>query len=539
MLHYEYNNTLFMFNQNSKHNKEANQAEGVPVIYPDTPIGRKAFPYRFGSENIVGETADHHWHQEDAATDRKWNGWTQNWNNFLTRDFNPESGGFGVDHPLGITCNPHANFTVEIANISLVGPNGVAPLPLEDFRKYQVAWEGASLVDDEVDGGKVISLNCGKSDCPGKQPKCVAYRGRNSSLLPKLPGTFDRQKYTHVRYFWRTRGFKQVNHSCPCMECMNLENRTATTCNPSLDPHPLDLSLPFDFNGGGGFMGGLSVTNAWWPRLDNNSAFAETRPSRKEPNRTQINSSRSASATSSYGRLNMTGVFGASADLAWERRVVLSASTGVMVVVDTITPAKFQNDYLSGVLWKFLTGEAVPQGKFSDGVDWISLGNHERSSFRRNKRQASTVFGQACPTDHADPCPVDGPNPQRLLVKLGGNGATEEYGVVSGYKVPAERNPDMSPVPQPPFIRYGAANFSKTDTLYNTIFSKRTLVGGRPNVFVSVFTPHLNKAAAPAMAKATTIVVDKENRHVAVHVALEGGAALDVELDPGDQWSCK
>jgi hypothetical protein len=58
-------------------------------------------------------------------------------------------------------------------------------------------------------------------------------------------------------------------------------------------------------------------------------------------------------------------------------------------------------------------------------------------------------------------------------------------------------------------------------------------------VFVSVFTPHLSKAAAPAMAKATTIAVDDGKRHIAVHVVLEGGAALDVALGPGDQWSCK
>jgi hypothetical protein len=474
---------------------------------------------------------------QDAATDRKWNGWTQNWDNFLTRDFIPETGGFGVDHPLGITCNAHANFSVEIANVSLVGPNGVAPVLLEDFRKYQIAWEGASLVDDELDGGKVISLNCGNS-CPagGKEPMCTASRGRNASLLPQLPA-FDRQKYTHVRYFWRTRGFKQVNHSCPCMECVDLNNRTATTCISSLNPHPLDLTLPFDFNGGGGFMGGLSVTNAWWPRLDNNSAFTETRPSPKATNNTQRSNRHSASALASYGRLNMTGALGASKDLAWERQVVLSADAGVMVVVDTITPAQFQHGYLSGVLWKFLTGEAVPQGTFPDGANWISLGDHERSSFRRNKRHASTLVGQGCSTDHRDACPVDGPNPQRLLVKFGGNSATEEYGAVTGWKVPAQRKADMSPVPQTPFI--SARNVSQTDTLWNTVFSKRTLIGGQPNVFVSVFTPHLSKAAAPAMAKATTIAVDDGKRHIAVHVVLEGGAALDVALGPGDQWSCK
>jgi hypothetical protein len=65
VLHYEYNNTLFMFNPMSKHNKEASEAEGMPILYPDTPIGRKAFPFRFGSENIPAETGQ--WHQEVPA----------------------------------------------------------------------------------------------------------------------------------------------------------------------------------------------------------------------------------------------------------------------------------------------------------------------------------------------------------------------------------------------------------------------------------------------------------------------------------------
>jgi hypothetical protein len=107
---------------------------------------------------------------------------------------------------------------------------------------------------------------------------------------------------------------------------------------------------------------------------------------------------------------------------------------------------------LSGVLWKFLTGDAVPQGKLAGGADWISLGNHERSSFRRNKRHANHVLNQGCPTGHSDPCPLDAPNPQRLLVKFGGNAAKEEYGAVTGWKAPSQRNPDMSPVPEAPFI---------------------------------------------------------------------------------------
>ena len=83
VLHYEFNETLFMFNPFSKHFKEASMAEGMPIVYPDTPVGRKVFPWRYGAENIE---ANSDWHQEDAATDRKWNGWTQNWDNFLTRE---------------------------------------------------------------------------------------------------------------------------------------------------------------------------------------------------------------------------------------------------------------------------------------------------------------------------------------------------------------------------------------------------------------------------------------------------------------------
>ena len=103
VLHYEFNETLFMFNPFSKHSKGASQAEGMPILYPDTPIGAKAFPWRFGSENI--ETGSNDWHQEDLATDRKWNGWTQDWDSFLTRDFNPSSQTSMEAHPLGITCS--------------------------------------------------------------------------------------------------------------------------------------------------------------------------------------------------------------------------------------------------------------------------------------------------------------------------------------------------------------------------------------------------------------------------------------------------
>ena len=428
-------------------------AEGMPIVYPDTPTGRRVFPWRYGGENILADGDS--WQLEDAATDRKWNGWTQNWNNFLTRSFEPEeSGRFGTDAPLGITCGFPGNFTVEIANVSLIGP-GVMPLPLEDFRKYRIPWKGTTLVEDPVDGGMVARLDCGKSDCGSNG--CKGARDfKNSSLLPSLPGTFDRQVYTHVRYYWRVSGFTPGNSSCPCPVCENLDNRcvspnlrynfhthlfiliiycvvgpvrTSTTCNVDLDPHPLDMGLPFSFNGGGGFMGALSVTNAWWPRLDNHSAYAETTPTTQRDS-----SSIAGSAAASYGRLNMTGSLGASADLVWKRQLVLCAKTGVLLVVDTITPSFAQDGHLSGVLWKFMTNEETPLGELAG--DWISLGNHERSSFRRNKRQASHV-AQQCSTDHRDQCPVDAPNPQRLLVKFGGNGhsGAERYGVATGWKV--------------------------------------------------------------------------------------------------------
>eukprot|EP01052_Picozoa_sp_SAG31_P024718 SAG31_NODE_2121_length_6404_cov_17.936875_7_plen_640_part_00 len=524
VLHYEFNETLFMFNPFSKHFKEASMAEGMPIVYPDTPVGRKVFPWRYGGENIRANSG--RWQQEDAATDRKWNGWTQNWDDFLTRSFAPEAGAFGTDAPLGITCTFAGNFTVDIANVSLIGPNGVKAVPLEDFRKYQVPWKGATLVDDPVDGGMVIRLDCGNRNCASKG--CTAARDyKNASLLPPLPGMFDRQVYTHVRYYWRVNGFTPGNSSCPCPVCESLDNRTLTTCDVGLDPHPLDRGLPFSFNGGGGFMGALSVTNAWWPRLDNHSAYAET----VSPPTGSIRA-----AAASYGRLNMTGSLGASADLAWKRQLLLSAATGVLVVVDKITPSSFQDGHLGGVLWKFMTNEETPLGKLAG--DWISLGNHERSSFRRNKRQASHV-AQQCSTDHRDQCPVDAPNPQRLLVKFGGNDRSEEYGVVTGWKAPSRRNPDLSPVAEAPFLSYGPRNVSATATLWNTVYSKRKLVGGKTNVFVSLFIPHWSSTAASAIAEGTTISVDDDTERVEVRVGLEAGTVLNMAIGPGDRWSCK
>ena len=278
-------------------------------------------------------------------------------------------------------------------------------------------------------------------------------------------------------------------------------------------------------------MGALSVTNAWWPRLDNHSAYAETMPTQTD------SSSVPGSDAASYGRLNMTGSLGASADLAWTRQLVLSAKTGVLLVVDAINPSSVQDGYLSGILWKFMTNEETPLGELTG--DWISLGNHERSSFRRNKRQASHV-AQQCSTDHRDQCPVDAPNPQRLLVKFGGNDKSgeERYGVATGWKAPSQRNTDLSPIPEPPFLSYGPRNVSTTATLWNTVYSKRKLAGGKSNIFVSLFTPHLNSDAAATMADGTTISVDDTKGKVNVHAALEGGNGLDVTVGPGDQWNC-
>lgn len=183
-----------------------------------------------------------------------------------------------------------------------------------------------------------------------------------------------------------------------------------------------------------------------------------------------------------------------------------------------------------------MTSEETPLGELAG--DWISLGNHERSSFRRNKRQASHVV-QQCSTDHRDQCPVDARNAQRLLVKFGGNDEAEKYGVATGWKAPSQRTADLSPVPEAPFLSYGPHNVSTTATLWNTVYSKRKLVGGKPNVFVSLFIPHWSRAAAAAMAKETTIFVNGAQEKVDVHVALEDGKLLDVTVGPGDQWNCK
>ena len=77
-LHYEFNSTLFFYNSWSKHNKQGSMAVGAPIIYPDTAVGSKVFPYIYGKESVPPQSGNQ-WHQEDAATDRFWNGWDQDW----------------------------------------------------------------------------------------------------------------------------------------------------------------------------------------------------------------------------------------------------------------------------------------------------------------------------------------------------------------------------------------------------------------------------------------------------------------------------
>ena len=133
-------------------------------------------------------------------------------------------------------------------------------------------------------------------------------------------------RYTHIRYFWRINGhFTDGNHTCPCQYCTD-GSCAVTSYRGSA---PLQRSLPFVLNGGGGFMGPMAVTDTWWPRIDGHSAFAQTRTF-------------GAGVEASFGRLNMTGYGGSSKDLSWQRRVVLSADTGVLVVADNLVPDSFQ-----------------------------------------------------------------------------------------------------------------------------------------------------------------------------------------------------
>jgi hypothetical protein len=254
-------------------------------------------------------------------------------------------------------------------------------------------------------------------------------------------------------------------------------------------------------------MGALSPTDSWWPRLDRQSAMAQTR------------------GRGSYGRLNMTGFGGASKDTAWERRLVLDNATGAMVVVDTLTAAAFQGGYLSGVLWKFAaeTNATVGEPLSSNAVDFV---NFETTAHRLNKRHASHSVGQ-CATDHYDQCPLDEPSTKRLLCIFGGNAVEESYGLAPGWRSPSMRNAtDLSPVINP-------RDFASR--LFKTVYSKRRLQGARPNVFVSVFVPHDRASETAAMLAGTTITVTADQ--VKVAVALEEQESVEVSLGEGDTWT--
>ena len=77
-----------------------------------------------------------------------------------------------------------------------------------------------------------------------------------------------------------------------------------------------------------------------------------------------------------------------------------------------------------------------------------------------------------------------------------------------------------------------------TSRLWKTIYSKRRLVGGQPNVFVSVFVPYRDASAKAQMAAGTAIdVVDAAVGKVVVRVRLEAGGALEASLGGGDDWA--
>ena len=163
--------------------------------------------------------------------------------------------------------------------------------------------------------------------------------------------------------------------------------------------------------------------------------------------------------------------------------------------------------------------------------NFVDLFGFENTRRKLNKRQASHSTGQ-CATDHHDQCPlVVDPvgSSKRLLVVLGGNAAAGEeiYGVADGWRSPLMRNHDLSP--QPPARAPAGGPWS-------TVYSKRKVLARRPNVFVSVFVPHDDAAAANKMAKATAIRVDSSA--VSVEVGLEGGASLKVRIGVGgsDVW---
>ena len=134
-------------------------------------------------------------------------------------------------------------------------------------------------------------------------------------------------------------------------------------------------------------------------------------------------------------------------------------------------------------------------------------------------------------------------NLQRLLCKFGGNSpdASEQYGIATGWRAPYLRHSDLTPVPSGPFVRHNGSDTSASQQLWNTVYSKRKLVGGRPNVFVSIFTPHQRESAATAMAAASTINISTSHNHynVSISVALEDGNALHVTMDSHDVWTMK
>merc|ERR1711865_1111187 len=157
----------------------------------------------------------------------------------------------------------------------------------------------------------------------------------------------------------------------------------------------------------------------------------------------------------------------------------------------------------------------------------INFMNFETTARRLNKRHASHSVGQ-CATDHYDQCPlVEEPSSKHLLCVFGGNAAEETYGLAPGWRSPSMRNTsDLSPL-------INSKDFASQ--LFKTVYSKRHLVGARPNVFVSVFAPHDRASEAAAMAAGTTIKATVD--HVKVIVALANQQSVEVSIGQGDTWT--
>ena len=118
---------------------------------------------------------------------------------------------------------------------------------------------------------------------------------------------------------------------------------------------------------------------------------------------------------------------------------------------------------------------------------------------------------------------------------MGGNAkpGAESYGVTDGWRAPASRNADLSPT-MPSRTPPGGP--------WHTVYSKRKLVAGTPNIFVSVFTPHAdsdNSVVVAQMAKSTAINSAPNGGDVTVKVGLEGGGVLDVTFGSDDKWSLR